>query len=201
MNDKFEALSQPVGYISSEGVQALNRGASAVIFPRCDFKESPTFSQEYVTALLAALEEKDQRIKELEGDVRFERLRLNEAEIAALIKRADSAEQREEHLKADTAVMGQRIANQAELAEQLGKSLDEANKTAQGWMERSETAEQQLSRTNSMLSESIAALKAAEQRLQQPIKLPDCDDYDATWQYQDACEEKLRGIGFKVEGE
>lgn len=47
-----------------------------------------------ITALLAALEEKDQRIKELEGDVRFERLRLNEAEIAALIQRAEAAEQR-----------------------------------------------------------------------------------------------------------
>ncbi len=55
------------------------------------------FGAKNVKRLLAALEEKDQRIAELEGDVRFERLRLNEAEIAALIKRADSAEQRLQH--------------------------------------------------------------------------------------------------------
>ncbi|WMT13388.1 hypothetical protein [Serratia fonticola] len=52
------------------------------------------FGAKNVKRLLAALEEKDKRIKELEGDVRFERLRLNETEIAALINRADSAEQR-----------------------------------------------------------------------------------------------------------
>ena len=33
------------------------------------------------------------------------------------------------------------------------------------------------------------------------VELPDCDDYDATWQYQDASEEKLRAIGIRIKGE
>lgn len=33
------------------------------------------------------------------------------------------------------------------------------------------------------------------------VELPDCDDYDATWQYQDACEERLRAIGIRIKGE
>ncbi|ALX94835.1 hypothetical protein AV650_15310 [Serratia fonticola] len=59
--------------------------------------------------------------------------------VTALIQRAVAAEQREEHLKASVDVLS---AKNAEL-------------------------EQQLSRTNSMLSESIAALKAAEEQIEQ----------------------------------
>lgn len=33
------------------------------------------------------------------------------------------------------------------------------------------------------------------------VELPDCDDHDATWQYQDACEERLRAIGIRIKGE
>ena len=30
------------------------------------------------------------------------------------------------------------------------------------------------------------------------IALPDCDDYQSTWQYQDAAEIKLKGLGLSV---
>ena len=30
------------------------------------------------------------------------------------------------------------------------------------------------------------------------IVLPDCDDYQSTWQYQDAAELKLKGLGLSV---
>ncbi|MDQ7209065.1 hypothetical protein ABQ381_26535 [Serratia fonticola] len=107
----------------------------------------------------AALEEKDQRIKELEGDVRFERLRLNETEIAALIQRADAAEQREGNLKSDVDVLS---ARNAEL----------------------------------------------EQRLQQPIKLPDIrseDYHESGWfqhmKYYRAVVRSIQVLELKVEGE
>lgn len=151
MTDKSEALSQPIGYISNEGLCALNRGASAVIFPQPGNTGNPTYSQEYVTAL---------------------------------IQRSKAAEQREEHLKADAAVMGQRIANQSELTEQLGKSLDEANKTAQGWMERAKSAEQQLTSLPADWSKDssletwfpFTAAKLAE--LEQPIRQHFLAGYD-----------------------
>lgn len=30
------------------------------------------------------------------------------------------------------------------------------------------------------------------------ITLPDCDDYQTTWQYQDAAELKIKGLGLSV---
>jgi hypothetical protein len=30
------------------------------------------------------------------------------------------------------------------------------------------------------------------------ITLPDCDDYQSTWQYQDAAELKIKGLGLSV---
>ena len=30
------------------------------------------------------------------------------------------------------------------------------------------------------------------------ITLPDCDDYQSTWQYQDAAEIKIKGLGLTV---
>lgn len=30
------------------------------------------------------------------------------------------------------------------------------------------------------------------------IVLPDCDDYQSTWQYQDAAELKIKGLGLSV---
>lgn len=30
------------------------------------------------------------------------------------------------------------------------------------------------------------------------ITLPDCDDYQSTWQYQDAAELKIKGMGLSV---
>ncbi|UAN59599.1 hypothetical protein [Serratia sp. JSRIV004] len=64
-----------------------------------------------------ALEEKNQRIAELEKNQRTKWDRCLDAEhtkMQALLsqaeRRADSTEQREEHLKADAAVMGKRIA-------------------------------------------------------------------------------------------
>lgn len=134
MSDKLEALSQPIG-------QVTNQLDGAVIVESDQLLPGDNvYSQEYVTALLAALEEKDQR-----------------------------------------------IANQVELAEQLGKSLDEANQTGQGWMDRT---------------------KAAEQILQQPIKLPDIrseDYHESGWfqhmkYYRDVVR-SIQVLELKVEGE
>lgn len=30
------------------------------------------------------------------------------------------------------------------------------------------------------------------------VVLPDCDDYESTWQYQDAAELKIKGLGLSV---
>lgn len=33
------------------------------------------------------------------------------------------------------------------------------------------------------------------------VQLPDCDDYQSTWQYQDEAEERIRSIGLKIKGD
>ncbi|MEX3036399.1 hypothetical protein AB4K08_00830 [Serratia fonticola] len=72
-----------------------------------------------IDELLAALEEKDQRIKELSSALTIEKgaSAFDSRRTAHIdrmrdkfLKRAEAAEQREGHLKADAAVLGQRIA-------------------------------------------------------------------------------------------
>lgn len=107
MSDKLEALSQPVGWTTQEELNEANGGVGWMFLsPMKQPDEIALYSQEYVTALLAALEEKDRIINKLTTDAAF-------AEV------------------------------------------------------KQEEAEQQLSRTDSMLSESIAALKAAEEQIEQ----------------------------------
>ncbi|UAN58971.1 hypothetical protein [Serratia sp. JSRIV004] len=68
MTDKLEALSQPVFEIEVSGNTWLNCSAENLTpTERADFSDWPDginklYSQEYVTALLAALEEKDQQL-------------------------------------------------------------------------------------------------------------------------------------------
>lgn len=128
MTDKLEALSQPVGLVTNQ-LDGAVIVESDQLLPGDD-----VYSQEYVTALLAALEEKDQELDK-EGDILID----TQESMREWKLRANAAEQREEHLKAAVDVLS---AKNAEI-------------------------EQQLSRTNSMLSESIAALKAAEEQIEQ----------------------------------
>ncbi|MFV8869578.1 hypothetical protein [Serratia fonticola] len=135
MSDKLEALSQPVGFISKCAAEMLEDGETSSIRPYFDVQGSkPLYSQEYVTALLAALERSTKNEHAL-GGLLDEMTRRRDSQA----NRANAAEQREEHLKATVDVLS---AKNAEI-------------------------EQQLSRTNSMLSESIAALKAAEEQIEQ----------------------------------
>lgn len=43
---------------------------------------------------------------------------------------------------------------------------------------------------------SWSAWKASRSAIE--IALPDCDDYQSTWQYQDAAEIKIKGLGLSV---
>jgi hypothetical protein len=65
MSDKLEALSQPIGYVGTNCKNSVASGNLGYIKPNDAFGESPVYSQEYVTALLAAVEEKDQEIARL----------------------------------------------------------------------------------------------------------------------------------------
>lgn len=70
MTDKLEALSQPIAWTDAEELAQMNAGTYADMFngkhiQTGDGQWIALYSQEYVTALLAALEEKDQRIAEL----------------------------------------------------------------------------------------------------------------------------------------
>jgi hypothetical protein len=66
MSDKLESLSQPIGYVGKNCINSVASGNLGYVKPNDAFGESPVYSHEYVTSLLAALEEKDQRIAELQ---------------------------------------------------------------------------------------------------------------------------------------
>ena len=114
MSDKLEALSQPVAVVVNKYGDPEAFGEREVKL-LADLQKVPYntnfYSQEYVTALLAALEEKDQSIAELNVKLFDQSILLD-----AAISRAEASGRREEHLKADVAVMGKRIA---ELEQQL----------------------------------------------------------------------------------
>ncbi|MFV8849682.1 ead/Ea22-like family protein [Serratia fonticola] len=130
MSDKLEALSQPVGYVGKNCRNSVASGNLGYIKPNDAFGESPVYSQEYVTALLAALEEarKNQRTK---WD------RCLDAEHTKMQALLSQAERREEHLKADTAVMGKRIAEFEQRLQQpaLADVIAERQRqiSAEGW--------------------------------------------------------------------
>lgn len=181
MTDKLEALKD----LASEMVIKFNHWSkcAALTSESTSALHSQTLSKtaQLITDLTEALERGAKNEHAL-GGLLDEMTRRRDSQA----NRANSAEQREEHLKADAAVMGQRIANQAELAEQLGKALDGANKTAQGWKERAKTA---------------------EQRLQQPIKLPPrinhislCSPLEVEDMWIHRLIHAAKEAGFKVEG-
>lgn len=67
MSDKLEALSQPVAWTDAEELAEMNAGTYADMFngkhiQTDDGQWIALYSQEYVTALLAALKEKDQQL-------------------------------------------------------------------------------------------------------------------------------------------
>ncbi|MBP1035839.1 hypothetical protein J8631_09735 [Serratia fonticola] len=195
MSDKFEALSQPVAVMFADG-DTLNKEQCGETFDICCQAQSPLYSQDYVTALLAALEEKNQGIAELNVKLFDQSILLD-----AAISRAEAAGRREEHLKADVAVMGNRIA-------ELETGHSEAAKQISSWRN---LAKQNIAERE----KDIAALEAAkqrnselEQRLQQPIKLPNKNDdefwFGSTFQvakFDRAVERAILAAGFKFKGE
>lgn len=67
MDNKLSELSKPVGFVSKQAQVLLKSGDTASVRPFFDVQgSSPLYSQEYVSALLAELEAKDERIGELE---------------------------------------------------------------------------------------------------------------------------------------
>lgn len=63
MGDKLEALSQPIGYVGKNCINSVASGNLGYIKPNDAFGESPVYSQGYVTALLAELEETRSTLK------------------------------------------------------------------------------------------------------------------------------------------
>ncbi|MFV8981138.1 hypothetical protein [Serratia fonticola] len=109
MSDKLEALSQPVGLVT-------NQLDGAVIVESDQLLPGDNiYSQECVTALLAALEEKDQSIAELNVKLFDQSILLD-----AAIIRAEAAGRREEHLKASVDVLS---AKNAELQQRLQQPI------------------------------------------------------------------------------
>ncbi|EMM3170568.1 hypothetical protein RKE85_001369 [Serratia marcescens] len=61
MDNKLSELSKPVGFVSKQAQALLKSGDTASVRPFFDVQgSSPLYSQEYVSALLAELEAKDQ---------------------------------------------------------------------------------------------------------------------------------------------
>lgn len=109
--------------------------------------------QAKINALLAALEEKDQELDK-EGDILID----TQESMREWKQRANAAEQREDHLKADVAVMGKRIAE-----------LERANAAQDDHINQQQDRIDTLEKKNGELGKHVGKL---EQRLQQPIKLP-----------------------------
>lgn len=139
MTDKLEALSQPAAYqVKGCLCHTIEEAEIYVGQPE------PLYSQEYVTALLAALEEKGQSIAELNVKL-FDQSILFDAAIS----RAEASGRREEHLKATVDVLS---AKNAELErEKTNIAMLCADTCAKAKQKNDEL----------------------EQRLQQPIKLPE----------------------------
>ncbi|CAI1036889.1 hypothetical protein [Serratia fonticola] len=107
MSDKLEALSQPVGLVT-------NQLDGAVIVESDQLLPGDNvYSQEYVTALLAALEEANKRAERLNGM------------IDNSMRATNAAEQREGHLKATVDVLS---AKNAELEQRLQQPIKLPNK-------------------------------------------------------------------------
>ncbi len=102
MNNKLSELSKPVAwrFKNSDGGDRVSLERKANIYGRHNFQ--PCYSQEYVSALLAELEAKDERIAELEGQLQSGFT----PEALAQEERAENAEQRVAELEAklDTPV-------------------------------------------------------------------------------------------------
>ena len=60
-------------------------------------------------------------------------------------------------------------------------------------MKKKGVAEISIVRLHRKMLEAWQASRAAIE-----IVLPDCDDYQSTWQYQDAAELKIKGMGLSV---
>nr|DAP97681.1 MAG TPA: Ead/Ea22-like protein [Caudoviricetes sp.] len=96
--DKLSELSKPVGFIEQSGMDYLQSGADADIWPDGGRGgDIPLYSQEYVSALLAELEAKDKRIVALE--------RINQAQDDHINQQQD----RIDSLEKTNAGLGQRL--------------------------------------------------------------------------------------------
>ncbi|MBE0147941.1 hypothetical protein FOT80_00840 [Serratia fonticola] len=163
-----------------------------------------------VTAALAALEEKDQSIAELNVKLFDQSILLD-----AAISRAEAAGRREEHLKADVAVMGNRIAEleranaaQDDHINQQQDRIDTLEKRNGELGKHVGKLEKLLKGTEESLIASVDNVAELEQRLQQPIKLPNKNDdefwFGSTFQvakFDRAVERSILAAGFKFKGE
>lgn len=140
----------------------------------------PRYSQEYVTALLAALEEANSKNFQTQM---FEWIGRYEAER----KRVDAAEQQITSLF--ERVSGEQVSNYP------AGCID--------WL--ADMIEGELCASEGALSAMRTRAKAAEQRLQQPIKLP--RTYEITGEFSavvmkaEKVRQAIRNAGFKVKGE
>ncbi|MCO7511812.1 hypothetical protein NJH77_21410 [Serratia fonticola] len=140
-----------------------------------DVGETALRAASVIDQLLAALEEKDQSIAELNVKLFDQSILLD-----AAISRAEAAGRREEHLKADVAVLTQR-----------NKELESDVRVADGIIANHQELNAEL-----------------QQRLQQPIKLPDLrkeisgERYvwsDGLYNYRTDLVQMLKEQGHKVE--
>lgn len=207
MSDKLEALKAVERF---DAEIEIHGGESFAVW-------SPAPSGSHVSAkdydaLLAALEEARTGCIEVPSTV------IGARERDELRRRAEAAEQREGHLKADAAVMGKRIA-ELEVTQMTGPLSLVLKRAAE--LERIIEGVDQLAidggwtaRKMSEYAKSLETRNAElEQRLQQPIKLPNRDATiktvyamcqlipgSTTWNAAEWMYDEI-AAGFKVEGE
>lgn len=195
MTDKFEALRLEAETLSGLMMQLAENEIDSDSFAvmsdlgengtehECDLPitETALRASAVIDLLLAALEEKDQSIAELNVKLFDQSILLD-----AAISRAEASGRREEHLKATADVLS---AKNAELEQRLATLPADWSKD---------------SSLETWFPLSAARLAELERRLQQPIKLPVDFDWSGDGDYVMTANEvrdAIKDAGYQVEGE
>ncbi|MFV8925394.1 hypothetical protein ABQ431_03740 [Serratia fonticola] len=195
MSDKFEALSQPVGWTTQEELNDANGGVGWMFLsPMKQPDEIALYSQEYVTALredaarwfnafekaVSAGARYEERIEALQQQAVKDGNRIAELERRQSTNGVSKLQSEVVRLRIDNAELQKKLA-----ALPADWSKDSSLET---WFP--------------LTAEKLAEL---EQRLQQPIKLP--RTYEITGEFSavvmkaEKVRQAIRNAGFKVKGE
>ncbi|MGP3172181.1 hypothetical protein ACTVOO_02620 [Serratia bockelmannii] len=118
MDNKLSELSKPVMYVvRTLGGSVASVKSHSYTAPK-GFTSEPLYSQEYVSALLVELEAKDERIEELEAQVK-----VWESAATKHLARAEEAEKRLPILEQDKLRLNEIINSEANRADEAEKLL------------------------------------------------------------------------------